>query len=408
MKHLYTFAIRLYVLGIHLAAFFKPKARLWVDGRKDWSKKLSIQKQPGQKLVWFHCASLGEFEQARPVIEQLKKEQPALCILLSFFSPSGFEIRKNYALANHIVYLPADTPENVQRFLSIVQPDLLVLVKYEYWFNFLQGLQEKRIPILLIAGRFHTKQLFFKTWGGWARNILRKFDGIHVQEPDDLSLLKTIGITHGVLSGDPRYDRTAENATHREAIPEIQRWIGNRKCWVAGSTWLEDELLLFPWDSEHALIIAPHEINEGHLRNIEQSTKSSTLRYSKLKLEPGGFSSVLIIDNIGMLMRIYGMADAAWVGGAFRTGLHNILEPAAFGIPVYFGPKHDKFPEASSLIAAGGGFSVSERAQLLQIIADTGNQRQLQAGKNADAFIEAKKGASGKIVPEILNLLNHD
>lgn len=407
MTHLYTFAVRLYVLGINLAAFFKPKARLWVDGRKDWPQKLAIQKQPGQKLVWFHCASLGEFEQARPVIEQLKKEEPTTLILLSFFSPSGFEVRKNYALADRIVYLPADTPQNVHTFLSIIQPDLLVLVKYEYWFNFLQGLQERGIPILLIAGRFHPKQLFFRAWGGWAKEILCKFNGIHVQETDDLSLLQSIGISHGVLSGDPRYDRTAENAALSEAIPEIQHWIGNRKCWVAGSTWLEDEQLLFPWDNEHALIIAPHEIHEGHLRSIEQNAKASTLRYSKLKKEPGSFSSVLIIDNIGMLMRIYGMADAAWVGGAFRTGLHNILEPAAFGIPVYFGPKHEKFPEAAALIKAGGGFSVSEKAQWLQILTSTGSHVQQKAGKHAATFIEAQRGASRKIVPEILNLLNH-
>lgn len=407
MKQLYTLAIRIYVLGIRLAALFKPKAALWINGRKQWKAQLATLNCGDAPLVWFHCASLGEFEQARPVIEALKKERPDCFLLLTFFSPSGYEIRKNYSLADMVMYLPADTPENASEFIRLSKPALLVLVKYEFWFNYLNISQQRNIPVMLIAGRFHPNQLFFKPWGKWAVEILKRFSVIHAQEETDLELLRGIQINNVVLSGDPRYDRTVQNAESVSELPEIRRWIGDRKCWVAGSTWLEDELLLFPWDNNHALIIAPHEVNEDRIQSIERSAKASSLRYSQLMKQPDGFSSVLIIDNIGMLMRIYALADAAWVGGAFRTGLHNILEPAAFGIPVYFGPQHNKFPEAAALIKAGGGFSLINKGPLLQAIAETGSVKMKEAGAKAGKFVRSRKGATARILPDILKLIAH-
>lgn len=407
MKEIYTLAIRFYVLGIRLAALFRPKAALWVKGRQNWKNRLAELNSDQRPVVWFHCASLGEFEQARPVMEALKKEKPECFLLLTFFSPSGYEIRKNYNLAELVMYLPADTPENAVEFVRLAKPSLLVLVKYEFWFNYLDTLQQQQIPVMLMAGRFHHKQLFFKPWGKWAVEILHRFSSIHVQEESDLELLRQLQINHAVLSGDPRYDRTAQNAESVAELPEIRRWIGDRKCWVAGSTWLEDELLLFPWDNNHALIIAPHEVTEEHIQSIERSAKASTLRYSQLTKQPDGFSSVLIIDNVGMLMRIYALADAAWVGGAFRSGLHNILEPAAFGIPVYFGPQHEKFPEAAALIKAGGGYSIGNKAPWLQALVDTGSAKMKAAGAKAGQFVQSRKGATARILPDILKLLSN-
>lgn len=351
------------------------------------------------KIVWVHCASLGEFEQARPVIEALKQEQKQICIVLSFFSPSGYEVRKNYALADVVCYLPADTPAQAKRFISIVKPRLLILVKYEFWFNHLTEARKQGCTLYLIAGRFRQDQLFFKPGMQWFKQHLTLFEMLHVQDEASVRLLNEHGITTAVVSGDPRYDRVAQNAANSQAIASIDGWIKGRNVCVAGSTWPDDEAVVFPWNaSAGALIIAPHDISEKRLIEIEERCKGASVRYSRwIQGEQDG-GDVLIIDNIGMLMHIYKQAHFAYVGGGFRGALHNILEPAAFGIPVVFGPKHHKFPEAQALIDAGGGRAVRSKFEFSETLHQLADKSMRSMGENAFKFVMTNTGATIKII----------
>jgi len=355
-----------------------------------------------RKRILFHCASLGEFEQARPVIEEFRQLHPEWFVLVSFFSPSGYEIRRNYGNADYICYLPLDTPTNARRFASILKADIAVFVKYEFWYSLLAELKSSGTKLVLIAGRFRTNHLFFKPYGSWFGKQLRQFDCLHVQDEESAKLLNSIGITTSEVSGDPRFDRVFQNAANAAKIDVIESWLSGRKCVVAGSTWEPDENVLLPWDYEQALIIAPHEIGEAGLKRIESKAGKKCVRYSELLENSELKSDVLIIDNIGMLMRIYAYASWAWVGGGFGSGLHNILEPAAFGVPVVFGPEHAKFPEADALLKAGGAFSVRSAYELNELFVD---QEQISAaGIAAVGFVESGKGATSKIIQTLDSL----
>ena len=355
-----------------------------------------------RKRILFHCASLGEFEQVRPVIESFRAKFPDWFVVLSFFSPSGYDVRRNYAQADCICYLPIDTAANARKFASILQADIAIFVKYEFWFNAIRELKKSGTKLVLIAGRFRKTQVFFKSYGGWFGKQLRQFDCLHVQDEESVKLLNSIGITSTEVSGDPRFDRVSQNAAQAEKLEVIETWLAGRKCVVAGSSWEPDENVLLPWDYEQALIIAPHEIDEAGLKRIESKAGRKSIRYSKLLLNHDLKSDVLIIDNIGMLMRIYAYANWAWVGGAFGSGLHNILEPAAFGVPVFFGPEHAKFPEAEALIKARGGFSIRSKNELNEIIVD--QKRISSAGLSAANFVESGKGATSKIIQTLDSL----
>ena len=362
------------------------------------SQKINALPQDA-KIVWVHCASLGEFEQARPIIEALKKEHTHVSIVLSFFSPSGYEVRKNYDLADVVCYLPADTPAQAKRFISIVKPNLLILVKYEFWYNHLAEAQKQGCKLYLIAGRFRKDQLFFKPGMQWFKKHLTLFEMLHVQDEASDRLLKEHGITTAVVSGDPRYDRVAQNAADTHAIASIDGWINGRIVCVAGSTWPEDEAVLFPWNpSAGALIIAPHDISEKRLLEIEDRCNGSSIRYSKWTQGGHDAGNILIIDNIGMLMHIYKRANLAYVGGGFRSGLHNILEPAAFGIPIVFGPEHDKFPEAQALIDAGGGRAVRSKIEFSDTLNQNIEKTMCSMGENAFKFVMTNTGATRKIM----------
>ena len=352
--------------------------------------------------ILFHCASLGEFEQARPVIEEFRQLNPEWFVVVSFFSPSGYEIRRNYAKADYICYLPLDTPANARRFASILKADIAVFVKYEFWYNTLSELKISGTKLVLIAGRFRNNHLFFKPYGSWFEKQLRRFDFLHVQDEESIKLLNSIGITATEVSGDPRFDRVSQNAANAAKMDVIETWLSGRKCVVAGSTWEPDENLLLPWKYEQALIIAPHEIGELGLKRIETKSGRKTVRYSELLVNPELKSDVLIIDNIGMLMRIYAYAHWAWVGGGFGSGLHNILEPAAFGVPVFFGPEHAKFPEADALIKSGGGFSIRSKNELNALIVD--QKLIASAGIASAKFVETGKGATSKIIQTLDSL----
>jgi 3-deoxy-D-manno-octulosonic-acid transferase len=403
MFFLYQAGIWLYLTGIRIAAIRSEKAHLWLKGRKDQQSILQSLRKKDERWVWFHCASLGEFEQGRPVIEALRAKAPQLKILLSFFSPSGYEVRKNYTGADRIVYLPMDTPGNVQKFLDALQPEFVVFVKYEFWFGYLRALKKRNIPTFLISSRFRADQHFFQFWGSWFRKQLQCFTEIHVQDNTSADLLQQAGYRFSTVSGDSRYDRVAANASHPTSLPLINHWLGGRKALVAGSTWSEDDAVIFPWLMEDwVVIVAPHEVTEERIRTIENRCGTSVVRYSTLT-DSSPASQVLILDNVGMLLSAYALGKIAYVGGAFGKGLHNILEPAACGLPVIFGPKHRKFLEAGELIAQGGGWSIETREDFLGIFEKISQPAiLLEKSQVCQQFVHERTGATELVLRSLL------
>lgn len=402
---LYNLFLILYKFGLQLAARWNPKASKWVTGRKDWEAPLQdYRKGDTRQLIWMHCASLGEFEQGRPILEWIRNRYPSHAILLTFFSPSGYEIRKNYAGADYVCYLPMDGAKTAKRFIEITSPSLVIWVRYEFWYHYLNTLAKKNIPVVLIAGRFRKAQPFFKGYGRLHRHMLSCFQHLFLQDQPSQELLHKIGINKTTVAGDTRYDRVSAIADKFERIPEVEKFIGNHPVIVCGSTWPEDEEELDHYANTRPqirFIIAPHEIDESHLKEMEQLFHK-TIRFSTWKSLPDQQTdaNVLIIDNIGMLSRLYKYASVAYVGGGFGDdGLHNILEAAVFGAPVFHGPVYDRFPEAFDLIDAGGGFAVSNalelEAGLDRLLADPGELS--KASVAARQFVAARKGASNLI-----------
>jgi 3-deoxy-D-manno-octulosonic-acid transferase len=349
-----------------VASLFNSKAALFTKGRKDIFKKIkSSLLQNTSPIIWVHCASLGEFEQARPVIEKLKGEFRSYKILLTFFSPSGFEVRKNYDQADYIFYLPWDTHKNAIRFINEVQPAMAIFIKYEFWFHYTAELKKRNIPILSVSSIFRTDQLFFKRYGGFYRNILKNFSHFFVQNDESSRLLKSINIHNSTKAGDTRFDRVNELVKSGAEISIVNKFKNNEKIMVVGSCWPEDLDVLIPFINENyyhiKFIIAPHEISESFISNLEKVVNSETVRYSQAEKRKVEDCQIMIIDNIGMLGRLYKYGEFAFVGGAFGKGLHNILEAACYGIPIFFGDKnYQKFQEAVDLINRGGAFEVSD------------------------------------------------
>jgi len=362
MVALYNSLILLLRAGFRIAALFHPKASAFVKGRKNILKRLEVSLRDNkQPVVWIHCASLGEFEQGRPLIESLKKEFPAIKIFLTFFSPSGYEVRKNYPHADMIAYLPWDTHDNANTLVAIVKPVLAVFVKYEYWFHYTDALKRKNVPIISISSIFRNDQLFFKSYGGFYRNILKNFTHFFVQTDVSLSLLRSIGIQQSTLAGDTRFDRVYEIVKHGDEIPIARNFKNGQKAFVVGSCWPEDFDVLTSFINENAIkfIIAPHEISEHFIAEMERSIHVKSIRYSQAHDKDLDDYQVLIIDNIGMLSRLYRYGEFAFIGGAFGKGLHNILEAACYGVPIFFGNRnYEKFQEAVDLINHGGAFEV--------------------------------------------------
>ncbi len=354
--------------GIRTAAMFSAKASAFVNGRRNVFQELELKflEHPAQ-VVWIHCASLGEFEQGRPIIEALKKEFPETFILLTFFSPSGYEIRKKYDQADHVCYLPWDTHQNATRFIEITKPLLAIFVKYEFWYHYSRTLKINNIPILSISSIFRKDQLFFKRYGSFYRNILKDFSYFFVQNEESFKLLQSIGIKNKILAGDTRFDRVNQIARQGEEIPVVKNFKGEQKTFVVGSCWPDDMEVLIPLMNENKLkfILAPHEISESFISSIEKSLQVSSLRYSQAGGKNPADFQVLIIDNIGMLSRLYRYGEFAFIGGAFGKGLHNILEAACYGLPIFFGDRnYEKFKEATDLINRGGAFEVHDYSEL--------------------------------------------
>lgn len=376
MRQIYSFLIVFYGVSIRFASVFNKKAALWINGRQQyWTILDKIVAAPpfslpGRRLAWFHCASLGEFEQGRPIIEAFKKQHPEYLILLTFYSPSGYEVRKAYSGADLILYLPLDTKSNVQRFVETIKPDIVFYVKYEFWFNFLSYLQSKKIPTFLVSAVFRPDQHFFKGYAEWPRKILQGFTKIFVQNENSKELLEFIGIKNVVVSGDTRFDRVIAVAAKPKAIEIAHAFSLNHKVIIAGSTWSADEDLIFKliYQNKYKMrfIIAPHEISADHIDSLMQRAGKTAVRFSKTNTEEAKNAEILIIDSIGMLSQLYQYGTLAYIGGGFGVGIHNILEAAAFGLPVFMGPNYHKFNEAKELLELGGAFEVTKPGELIK------------------------------------------
>ncbi len=405
MKWIYLTGIYFLRLGIGIASLFSPKAKQWLKGRKNWKEKLKKHSfLSGEKRVWMHCASLGEFEQGRPLIEKIKAAHPNTQIILSFFSPSGYEIRKDYPLADLVCYLPLDTPRNSRAFIDLIQPDLVIYVKYEFWYFFLNSLHQRNIPCILISAIFRPDQHFFKAYGSFFKQMLHFFYHIFVQNLSSMEVLNKAGLKHHSLAGDTRVDRVLQLAKEKKSFPEVQSFIADSPVLVAGSTWPPDESLLLPFllkemPTNWKCIIAPHEVGKSHIQKIEQSLSEQSIRHSSLfKEESNQDVRFLIIDNIGMLASLYQYGRIAYIGGGFGSGIHNTLEPITFGLPVVFGPKYKKFEEALSLVKQGGAFPVESYEELKNCFQQLLDEEVYQkASKKARQYILSNQGATEQI-----------
>ncbi|MEA3444733.1 MAG: glycosyltransferase N-terminal domain-containing protein [Bacteroidota bacterium] len=400
----YRLSLWFYVLAIHISSLRNPKAKLWLAGRRNWHKSLRSSIKKNEKTIWFHCASLGEFEQGRPVIEAIKKEKPAYKILLTFFSPSGYEIRKNYSGADHISYLPIDSPTNARKFIKLIDPQMVFFVKYEFWYFYMHELHFRKTPVYLISAIFRSNQIFFKNYGKWYRKILKFYNHIFVQNRKSKELLKSIGVENVSIAGDTRFDRVADIAQQAKELPVIEKFKASRFLIVAGSTWPSDENLFVNYIGETeknlCLVIAPHEIKSSNIARLKNLFSEEVLLYSEASVNNLSTARIMIIDNIGLLSSIYKYAEIAFVGGAFKTGLHNVLEPACFSIPVVFGPEYSKFREAGEMINNGAAISISDYAGFkkeLEILVSNKNILAKMSTK-AGSYIETNRGASSKII----------
>jgi 3-deoxy-D-manno-octulosonic-acid transferase len=407
MRFLYNLGIFISLAFGYIISPFSPKASLWVKGQKKWTEKIRQKIKPENPTVWIHCASLGEFEQGRPVIEALKLHRPDLQIVLTFFSPSGYEIRKSYPNADCISYLPPDTPRNSVRFINIVNPEFVIFVKYEFWNNYISELYKKSIPLYLISGIFRPGQHFFKWYGSFFRNMLKKFKKIFVQDQPSFDLLSGIGIKNISLAGDTRFDRVVQITGLAKDIPQLEKFRGDEKLFLAGSSWKQDEEIIAKYINNFPgrmkWVFAPHEIDNQNIERLEKLFTVSYVRFSEFNEASAG-ARVLIIDNIGMLSSAYKYAYIAAVGGGFGKGIHNILEPACWGIPVVFGPNHGKFREAVELNKSGGARSFVTYDDFKMILDEwltDGNSYSFSA-EEAGKYVKENTGATEIFIKEII------
>jgi 3-deoxy-D-manno-octulosonic-acid transferase len=403
MQLFYTLGIYLYVCAIRIASAFRPKAKKWLEGRKDLFKHLAEELQGAEQIIWFHCASLGEFEQGRPLFEQLKLTRPGFRILLTFYSPSGYEIRKKYALADWVFYMPLDTPANAKTFLDIVRPSAVFIVKYEFWYNFLTALANRKIRTYLVSGVFREDQIFFKWYGAWFRKKLNVYTQFYLQDTESALLLARYGFMNTLVSGDTRFDRVRQIAAEAREIPQIGIFGQATRLFIAGSAWAGDLNILARsalFDKGYKLVIAPHETDAAFIRESEAFfSAKKVLRFSELDEQNISTADVLIIDNVGMLSALYRYGTLAWIGGGFGDGIHNILEAAVFGLPVMFGPNHEKFPEAQALISRGAAFCIQSPDALNALLEKMDQVSFLTAsGAAAAAYVAENAGATPKIL----------
>jgi 3-deoxy-D-manno-octulosonic-acid transferase len=413
MQLLYNLFVFLSSIILRLLALFSPKIKLFVSGRKNVFDVLKESIQPTDSVFWIHCASLGEFEQGRPLIENLKRKHADYKLVLTFFSPSGYEVQKNYEFADVVVYLPLDSVANAIRFLKLVHPSVAIFVKYEFWPNMLNQLKKQKTPTLLVSGIFRKEQVFFQIYGSWMRTKLKTFSHFFVQNQDSLQLLENINFTNSTVSGDTRFDRVFDILKRDNTLDFIERFSVDSYVLVAGSTWKEDEDLLVSYilnkaTSDEKIIIAPHNINAEAIQSLKQSLGDKAVLYSEREGVDLSSFQVFIIDTVGLLTKIYSTAHVAYVGGGYtKSGTHNVLEPATFGIPVVIGPNFIKFKEAQDLVALQGCTVTNSQdsvdAVLMGFREDTSSR--LKSGKAAQEYIKSSLGASEKISTYIDSVL---
>ncbi|WP_121667887.1 3-deoxy-D-manno-octulosonic acid transferase [Mesonia aquimarina] len=413
MRTLYSILITLFEKLLPLIALFNPKMKLFYQGRK---KSFSIlEEKVGKKkpVIWMHAASLGEYEQGVPVLEKLKENFPEHQILITFFSPSGYEIKKNSALADVVTYLPLDTKSNAKKFVEIVQPEIALFIKYEIWPNLLFELQKKSVNSILVSGVFRKNQIYFKAYGKFMLKALHTFQHLFVQEENSKKLLNTFGFKNVSVSGDTRFDRVSRQLDQKNELTFLDNFKDQKTCVICGSTWPEDEEILVSYinntSKDVKFVIAPHQINSVKIKALQKKLTAKSIRFSEYENQNLKEAQVFILDTIGLLTKAYSYATIAYVGGAMgTTGLHNILEPATFGVPIVIGKNYLNFPEAIALQKQKGLFSVDNQ-QSLQIILDrliTDNSFRQKSGRNAKEFINSQTGATVKIVKHISNLLS--
>jgi len=415
MRWLYDLVIFLYGTGLHIAAWFHPKARQWVRGRRDWKAQFTDalqRKNPdGRPWIWMHCASLGEFEQGRPILEAIRQAHPGYALLLTFFSPSGYEQRKNSPLVDLVTYLPLDTAAHARFFLEHLQPHLTFFVKYELWYQFLNELHKQGRPAVLVSALFRPGQPYFQWYGGLFRKMLKTFRYIFVQNQPSLLLLERLSIPTGVLAGDNRVDRVAHLAAMASDYQLVKAFCRNARVLVVGSSWPPDEEVLLPLVNDRLppgwkVLWAPHEVHEKGVSRLMGRIRQPLQRYTQLEVGALTDARVLLVDTIGMLAGLYQYGRIAYIGGAFATGLHNTLEPAAFGLPILFGPKYQRFTEAVTLVERGGAFSVNMPEELLAQFERLLNDEAWQAAsREVKAFIAANQGATEIVMKYVEELL---
>ena len=404
----YNLGILFFSVIAFLISPFNHKARLLIRGRRGAFSIMEKNISPGDKFIWVHCASLGEFEQGRPVIESIKKEMPGMKIIVTFFSPSGYEIRKNYGQADIVCYLPSDTPGNAEKFVSLLKPELVIFVKYEFWNNYISAVNNQGIPLLLISAIFREEQIFFRWYGGFFRKILKKFSHVFVQDQKSAEMLGSIGISNVTVAGDTRFDRVLEIAASAKSIPQIESFRGNEKLFLAGSSWKPDEEIISRYINEYSdrmkWIFAPHKIERENIERLIKLFRVKCVKFSEYN-EGGKDARVMIIDNIGMLSSAYRYAYVAAVGGGFGKGIHNILEPACWGIPVMFGPNHEKFREAVDLISLEGAKPYGNYDEFKSGLEDLISDEKLYAksGQSAGKYVRENAGATRKIMEWIVS-----
>ncbi len=401
---MYNIVISLYLCGVAIASIFNEKVRKMWRGERQAIRTIKEKMDPNAQYVWFHAASLGEFEQGRPLMEQLRREHPEYKILLTFFSPSGYEVRKNYEGADIITYLPLDTITNARRFLRTIRPVMAFFIKYEFWYNYLHILRHRGIPVYSVSSIFRPGQVFFRWYGKQYSRVLKCFTHFFVQNEVSRELLSTIGIDNVTVVGDTRFDRVLQIKAAAKQLPIVEQFKGNSKCFIAGSSWQPDEEIFISWFKNHQdwkLIIAPHVIAEDHLQQIEKMLGDrKVVRYTKATVDSVVDAEVLIVDCFGLLSSIYHYADVTYVGGGFGVGIHNTLEAAVWDVPVFFGPNNQRFQEAQGLKNCGGGLEISNADDFRRYMLGFEEHPELmkELGEKAGAYVASLAGATRKIL----------
>lgn len=403
---MYNIVIYIYLIGVVIASLFSKKVRNMWRGERQAIGIIKEKMDPNAQYVWFHAASLGEFEQGRPLMEQLKREHPEYKILLTFFSPSGYEVRKNYEGADIITYLPLDTIMNARRFLRTIRPVMAFFIKYEFWYNYLHILKYRKVPVYSVSSIFRPEQVFFKWYGRSYGRVLHCFTHFFVQNEISRQLLAKIGINEVTVVGDTRFDRVLQIKEAAKQLPVVEAFTDGHRTFVAGSSWQPDEDIFIPWFNAHKdwkLIIAPHVIGEDHLQQILSKIEGKAVRYTQASAEEVHDAQVLIIDCFGLLSSIYHYGEVAYVGGGFGVGIHNLPEAAVWGVPVIFGPNNQRFQEAQQLKACGGGLEINGAADFQRIMDRfDANPQQVEAdGKKAGDYVKGKAGATGKVLHSV-------